>query len=389
MRPWSGFQGLHGCRIRGVEGLTKRIIQCLSHSIEAFDMLRLYHGLGIEAFDLGGYINPGQPHDPKRPALPEVPFFPDLKAVVDGLGQPDNLGAAQSYIPDELLEWLGDDGALVWHHYLDSRLVPQWERLRDWKRGAPGRRVIWRTVGQSTDNNERLMAPLHDEGLEIVRYSPKERAIPGYAGEDAVIRFYKDPAEFGPWVGDIPAVINVTQDLFRRSCEDDGTTKPIGQQWTNYTFWADATKGMPAVPMGPGSEAIGGTGTLTYPKMREMLARGRVYLYTGTQPASYTLGLIEAMMSGIPTVSIPATYMRIWPYGPDLFEGPDIVGWSSLDESDDGHGRTHGQHVANTRELLMEALREPDLDWSARMRERAIELFGIETIGAQWKAYLG
>jgi hypothetical protein len=32
------------------------------------------------------------------------------------------------------------------------------------------------------------------EGLEIVRYSPMERNIPGYIGEDALIRFYKDPA---------------------------------------------------------------------------------------------------------------------------------------------------------------------------------------------------
>ena len=28
-----------------------------------------------------------------------------------------------------------------------------------------------------------MMAPLRDDGLQIVRYSPKERNIPGYAGE--------------------------------------------------------------------------------------------------------------------------------------------------------------------------------------------------------------
>ena len=74
--------------------MARRIVQLLSHSIEAHDMLQLYHSFGHEAFDIGGYIDPAHPHDPKRPALPEVPFYPELQGsvffffFVDELGHP-------------------------------------------------------------------------------------------------------------------------------------------------------------------------------------------------------------------------------------------------------------------------------------------------------------
>ena len=103
------------------------IAMCLAHSIEEYDQLRLFHGLGYGVASIGGYIDPRAPHDPKRPALPEVPFYPDLKAAVDALGTADNLGAAQARIPDAVLDWAD---VLIYHHYLDQRLFPQWERVR-------------------------------------------------------------------------------------------------------------------------------------------------------------------------------------------------------------------------------------------------------------------
>ena len=344
-----------------------RIVQCLSHSIESYDQLRLYTELGYEAVDIGGYINPAAPHDPKRPPL-DAPYFPEIQAAVDALGTDDNLGAAQAHIPDAVLDWLGDDGVLIYHHYLE-RLVGQWDRIADWASGAPGRRVVWRTVGQSVEHNERMMAPLRAEGLEIVRYSPKERNIPGYAGEDALIRFYKDPDEWGGWDGRDEYVINFTQHLRQR------------EPYTNWGFWDQATQGLQRMPLGPGSEVIGGAGELSFEDMKTALQRARVYLYTGTQPASYTLGLIEAMMTGIPVVSIGPAWMRIFPYGPLLFEGHELVS-KAPQWSDD---------PSVARDILMALL--ADRDWaesvSALARERAIELFGMARIAAQWKAFLG
>jgi hypothetical protein len=341
--------------------VARRIVLCLSHSIEEHDQLKLLHGLGHEVFSIGGYINPGAPHDDKRPALPEIPHHRDLQRAVDGIGSPDNLGAAQEHIPDAILEWAD---TIIYHHYLD-RLYGQWGRIRDWLRGDANRRVIWRSVGQSVEGNERTAVPFRREGLERVAYSPKEQNIPGYAGHDALIRFYADPDEWKGWTGDWPGVIQVTQHLRQRD------------PYTNWGFWEQATRGLERRALGPGSEVIGGTGSLTSVEMQEYLQQARVYLYTGTQPASYTLGLIEAMMTGIPVVSIGPKWMNVFPYGPDLFEGHEIVGGHWSDDPKEAHG------------MLRNLLEGDFAEVNSRVeRARAIELFGKDTIAAQWAEYL-
>jgi glycosyltransferase involved in cell wall biosynthesis len=332
------------------------IVLLLAHSIEEYDQLRLLSGLGYDVFSIGGYIDPAHPHDSKRPALPDVPYHPDLHAAVDALGTDDNLRFAKEVIPDAVLDWAD---AIICHHYEHAWLVPQWNRLR-------GRRVIWRTVGQSVEGNERMMAPLRDDGLQIVRYSPKERNIPGYAGEDALIRFYKDPDEWHGWTGESPQVLNITQHLRQR------------EPYTNWGFWEAATAGLNRVPAGPGSEDIGGTGEVSFPVMKELLREMRCYLYTGTQPASYTLGLIEAMMTGLPVISIGPSHMRIFPYGHLMFEGHEIT-------------RLGHDLAAGARGAVVEMLNDWDVARSvgAEQRKRAIDLFGMETIGKQWAAFLG
>lgn len=343
-----------------------RVLLCLSHSIEEHDQLKLLSGLGYEVASIGGYIDPAHPHDPKRPALPEVACFQGVKDAVDAFGGDDNLGAAQSRIPDAILDWLGDDGAILFHHYLD-RLWGQWERLSDWKAGGSRRRVIWRTVGQSVAHNEAQAAPFREGGLEIVRYSPKERNLPGFAGEDALIRFYKDPADWHGWTGDESFVANVTQDLKGRD------------PWTNYGFWDDATRGLARLAAGPGSEAIGGPGQLPYDDMRELLRTARCYLYCGTQPASYTLGLLEALMTGCPVVSIGPSHMQMFePYGPDLFEGHEIAGLWFDDPA-----------RANDQLESFLADREYAADRSAEQQARTLATFGPEPVGNAWRAFLG
>ncbi len=340
--------------------MSRRIVLCLSHSIEEHDQLRLLSEIGHQVVSIGGYIDPAHPHDPKRPAL-DIPLVPAIKEAVDSIGSEDNLGAAQSLLPDAVLDWAD---TIIYHHYLD-RLYGQWRRVKDWLDGDSNRRVIWRTVGQSVEGNELAAQPFRREGLEILRYSPKERNIPNYAGEDALIRFYKDPEEWCGWLGTQARVIQITQHLRQRD------------PYTNWGFWEEATAGLPRAALGPGSEVIGGPGELSYDEMQWWLRNARVYLYTGTQPASYTLGLIEAMMTGIPVVSIGPNYMNVFPYGPDLFEGHELAGFFTED-------------AESATDALQKLLDDPDMAgrWSERQRGAAIELFGIDTIREQWREFL-
>lgn len=348
-----------------------RIVLCLSHSIEEHDQLRLLSSLGYEVFSIGGYIDPAHPHDPKRPALPNVPFFPELKAVIDALDAPENgvevegvgaLGAAQLHIPDAILDWLGDDGVIIYHHFLE-RMWMQFPRLYAWKRGKPGRRVVWRSVGQTNPDMERAAAYYRSQGMERVAYSPREANIPLHAGYDALIRFYVDPDEWGGWTGEEAVVTNVTQGLFQRG----SATSP----W----FWTAATEGLPAIPLGEGTD----TGILPFGEMKARLRRARAYLYTGTRPASYTLGLIEALMTGIPVVSIgPKAWAANDKWLESIFEAHDL----SSSWSDD---------PAMAQRYLAELLdsQEAAAAVSRGQRARAIETFGIETVGAAWSEFLG
>lgn len=340
----------------------KRVLLCLSHSIEEHDQLRLLSSLGYEVASIGGYIDPANPHDPKRPAL-DIPCVSAVKEAVDRLGTADNLTSAQECIPEGVLDWLGRDGIIVYHHYLD-RLYGQWDHLADWRSG--GGRVVWRTVGQSVENNERDGARYRADGLEIVRYSPKERNIPGYAGEDALIRFYKDADEWHGWTGEKPTVINITQHLKQRD------------PWTNYGYWQAATQGLSALALGPGSEEIGGLGQMPLDVMKQALQSARAYLYTGTQPASYTLGLLEALMTGIPVVSITPEYMQIFPYGPHLFEGADLA---LLSYSDPQEARTSIRALLHDYELAERI--------SQHQRHRAMLTFGMDVVGQAWSDFLG
>lgn len=336
------------------------IVLCLSHCVEEYDQLRLLSGLGYGVFSIGGYIDPRNPHDSKRPAL-DIPYYPELREAVDVQDTEDNLREAQARIPERILEWAD---VLIFHHYLSQRLFPQWDYLRDWREG--GGRVVWRTVGQSVEANERETQPYRDDGLEVVRYSPKERNIPGYCGEDARIRFYKDPEEWGDWLGEDKTVINITQHLKQR------------EPYTNYRFWVEATEGLPAQALGPGSEGIGGHGEMSMLEMHTWLRYARAYLYTGTQPASYTLGLLEALMTGIPVISIGPNWMRVFEYGPDLFEAHELCGaWSDI--------------PAGAGMALRTLLADDDLaaQFSREQRRRALETFGMDVVGAAWRNYLG
>ena len=331
-----------------------------SHEIAEYDDLRMFTDLGINAFVPGGYQNPRE-HDGLRPALPNAPLFPDLieacEKVRREFGDPGPLiDAAKAHLPDEVIDWAD---AIICHHFPERWIVGQWNRIKH-------KRVIWRTCGQSNPELEAYMAQGRAEGLQIVRYSPKERNLPNFAGEDALIRFGKYPSDYGPWTGETACVANVTQHMLDRG------------DATGLSYYLEATKGLYARPAGPGSEKLRGVGSLSHEDMLDYLKRCRVYLYTGTQPASYTLGLMEAMLTGIPVVSIgPRAFGQGW-IG-DVFEGHEIVPgdayWYDRPE------------VAN--EVLGTFLRnDPATDISGWMREAAIDLFDVAEIGPQWREFL-
>jgi hypothetical protein len=337
--------------------MSYNILLLASHAVAEYDDVRMFSDMGVDVFAPGGYADPANPGEGAiRPALPNAPDHPELRALCTEQREKHANDSASmiDWAKGDVHPLLFDWADVIVVHHFPERWIPQLL--------GRGKRVIWRTCGQSDPRLERFMGGLR--GLEIVRYSPRERIAFGadFAGEDVLIRFGKYPDDYGPWIGDWPVVGNVTQDM------------PARGDSTGFGFWKAATEGLPVLPSGKGSEAIGGTGALPYPEMLDYLRHIRAYLYTGTQPASYTLGLIEAMLSGVPVVSIGPKAWGTYA-DPALFEGHEIaaVGTDDPDEA---------------RAWLRQWLKypKPNHDYN---RQRAIDLFGIDKVSAQWAEFLG
>ena len=328
-----------------------RMLYLPCHSILEYDTFQLFTEMGIDVFSLGAYFDPRYPQDSKRPGFDGVADHQALREAVNGIENP------RADLPDDLVDWaeiVYADG------YPEEWIIGNWDKIKS-------KRVIWRTIGQSNVNQEAAMHIMHTQGLQIVRYSPAEKRFfesqGSFAGEDAMIRFSKDPSEWNCWTGWEQGVGQVSQH----------DAKPHGRDaFTNWKYFEAATMGLPHSFVGPNSEKIGGLGCLDYEEMKKYLRLIRAYIYTGTIPASYTLGFIEAMMTGVPTVSITKRYM--WS-GPELFEADEIALWA-YDDPLEARGR------------LIAFLREPDAEASALTRAKAVELFGKDVIKRQWEEFL-
>lgn len=334
-----------------------KLLYLSCHSILEYDELKLFEELDIDYFSLGSYVIPTKPVDPIRPALMHQPD----KWLTDNAPPRDN-------IPQEFIDKF-DVIVLMHADTPEGNWIAQnWDKFKK----DPKRRVIWRTIGQSTQRLEELMKPYRDQGLEIVRYSFKEANIPHTAGSDKVIRFYKDPGEFAGWNGADKMAITIAQDMKHRG------------EYCNYDAFEYFAKEFRVKLYGPHNENAGelNGGLLSYEEMKQRLRDARVYIYTGTQPASYTLNFIEAMMTGIPVVALGPKFATSLNLAGDVYEIPDII-----------QNGVNGYWSDNLDELRKRIVQLLDDHQLARRignmgRETAIRLFGKETIKSIWKDYL-
>lgn len=339
-----------------------RILYLSCHEILQWDESNILIELGHNVFCPGAHVSKENTGDLNlRPGLPKCDNHDILMEEWHKLGKPgkDNKECIT-------LDFLKNFDCVILMH------LPQWMHANWAVFKESGLKIIWRTVGQSVARNEKEMAKYRSQGMSIVRYSPRERRIPGYIGEDAMIRFYKDPSEFCDWNGGVAQVITFGQHMQER------------EPSTNYKLFESLTSVFPRTLFGPGSEALDfGGGKLAFSDMKKEMRDNRVYLYTGTWPASYTLNFIEAMMTGMPMVCIgPAKgNPHSWFPGHDLYEIPDII--------KNGVNGFFSDSATELQSYIKEMLDNKDLanSISAAGRATAIGLFGKDSVKQLWKSY--
>jgi len=329
-----------------------KLLYLSCHCVLEYDEVKLFKEMGIDVFSHGVYSNPNKPSDIKRPAI-KSKFDHHLVYLSYRYGK--------EKLPREFIEPF--DAVLAMH--VPDWIINNWEVMKD-------KKVIWRSIGQSTIDIERIIAQARIEGMKIVRYSPREQTIPGYVGEDAMVRFYKDPKDFGSYTGELKRVITVGQSFKQRT------------DFCNYDVWDEVTKGMPRKVAGSENEPLGDEwiGCVNYKKLKDFYRRSRVFFYTGTYPASYTLGFIEAWMSGIPVVAIgPKLGNSPFEMGQRTYEVPDLIenGVNGFYSDDIKELRGYVEKLMGNVELAKKI--------GERGRQKAIKIFGKETIKKQWRKF--
>lgn len=328
-----------------------RIHYISCHSVLEYDEVKLFTEMGHDVFSNGAYIDPSGHITLPRPAIEGMKYHQDYAEL------------ARSTPRTELPEGLIKNFDVIMIMHSPEVLFQNWSRIKH-------KKVIFRSIGQSTGSIEARLKPLVDEGLTIVRYSPKEKNIPNFAGETAMIRFYKDPNEYNNWNGRNNRVINFTQSLLGR------------REFCHYQEIMDLSQGFDRVIYGTGNEDLGplNGGELPYELQKQAFRDNRVYLYGGTWPASYTLSLMEAMMTGIPVVAIGQKLAQTDKFEQfDFYEGHEII--------QDGISGYVSDDIGYLRENIDKLLKDDNLakKIGEAGRSRAIDLFGKANITNQWE----
>jgi hypothetical protein len=340
-----------------------RILYLSCHSILEYEEVSLLHELGHDVFSPGAYVEPANPGDATlRPAIDGLIYDEKVLEQWHKICGEHPGEDGKNYLTKEFVD--NFDCVIVMH--LPRWITNNWQAMKH-------TRVVWRTIGQSVSTVEAKIKPARIEGLEIVRYSPKEHNIPGFIGEDALIRFYKDPEEYRGWTGHQGSVVTFAQSMRGRG------------EACSFTAFDTTTVGMPRKLFGPGNEDVSWAGgKLSYERLKEELRNNRVYFYTGTHPASYTLNFMEAWMTGIPVVAVGPHWgnARYFP-NHDLYEVPDLIeNYSTGFIADDiGELRSYVKLLLDNKEVADVV--------SIAGRAEAIRHFNKDMIKEAWRSYLG
>ena len=321
--------------------------------------------LNIEVFSMGAYSNPTQSGDYLRSVIPKGRFYPELYGIAMQCDK-DNLHP-------ELVDWadiviMMHNSAIPGQKEQQRWLVQNWQLLK-----SKNKKVVWRSIGQSTPAIEEELQRYKNVGLKILRYSPIEDQIPKYAGSDGLIRFAKDESEYTGWTGDKKHVITFAQSFKKRG------------DHLGYSLFERVTGDFKRKVFGTENEDLGEVsgGLRSYNEMLRDLREARAYFYFGTQPAPYTLSFIEAMMTGIPVVAVGSVLRStIAAYNWKNYEVPDII-------SNGVNG-----FIADTVQELKDYINLLMTDdvlanrISVAGRKTAIELFGKKQRMREWADFL-
>jgi glycosyltransferase involved in cell wall biosynthesis len=332
-----------------------KLLYLSCHKILEYDELRLFNELGIKSFCCGGAYTFNDPGSSR----PKIENFIIDGSDVEAWHKMNSLCDEDSklHLTKEFVDRF--DIIYVMHpRWIDCN----WDAIKH-------KLVVWRTIGQSDRDVERVISKYRSR-LKIIRYSPKERMIPGYCGEDCLIRFSKRKEEYSNWTGDKKRLITVAQsmkDRHEHCC------------WNQFEM---LSKTFPTTLFGNNNSAskLWNGKNLSYDELYDVYRKHRVFFYGSTIPASYTLAFIEAFMTGIPIVSV-SNELGNFKWLQNTFEIPEII--------ENGVNGYCSDTIGDLKKYIQMLLENYSLakKISKNARKMAIKLFDEEHIKPQWNDF--
>lgn len=226
--------------------------------------------------------------------------------------------------------------------------------------------TVWHFNGQMHRGYAAAAQHVIDHGGRVVCYAEQESDLfPGM--KLPVIHFGKDPDEWCGWTGNEESVLYVANSLptRREACHYDAfqRTRPLGKWWL----------------AGQQNESLGERARkFSYDDLKAQMRRSRLFFNLGTVPAPYTLGVIEAAMTGMPVM----TERYEHPHGCAKYAVPELLGDGCVvrrkaTARDVEEFISDGWHAGRRRNRAARAA-----------RKAALKHFDLSLVASQWHWFL-
>ena len=245
--------------------------------------------------------------------------------------------------------------------YWYENILWNWEAVRS-------KRIIYRSIGLHSPGREEYFIPYKQHGLKILRMSPKERELPSYCGEDAIIRASVNPDYFNKWKGNESNILTIQKYIRKSSIE---------RMWLEYNAVTNSFKNN-RVLCGKLNEDIPYALTdIKEDDLQTLRRKSRVYFSLTTRCAVATYTFVEAMMTGMPVVTVDKRLA-----GYNWFENPDFI--------ENGVNGFKSNSVEEIKFYLSSLLKDTKLakSISVEARKTMLQHFDPKVIEPQWKTFM-
>lgn len=228
---------------------------------------------------------------------------------------------------------------------------------------APHIPFIYHLHGQTNAHTRVMVDSLLQSGALVVSYAESEAELLDMGLP--VIHFGKDPEEWKGWTGEESSTMYMANRILTR------------REACHYPLWEQTHIGGRWVMAGENNEQLGAEAReLTYDELQQTMRRARLFFNLGTKPAPYTLGVIEAAMTGMPVVS------PVYDFGMEhpRYMVPDLLGDGCITMNRPTQNRMKKLLSDSPRtRKRMERIGEA-------ARASAMRHFNVHTTDSQWAA---